>query len=460
LKKRKQTIKVAENTDPTQLKGSAMPPLRESQTNWNDRRHFMKLLAAAPLLATIGSRSLAETVAASAGKTSSADVYTRLGVRPFINARGTWTYLSGSLELPEVRRAVEQAADHFVDMFELQRGAGKRLAELSGAESGMVTSGSAGAMACATAACIGGSDPKNVWQLPDTTGLKSEVVMLGGRSAFDSAIRIVGGKLVLVHAVEDLQAAITSQTAMVYTTWRDDRLVQALAITRKAGVPMLLDDAAGIPPFENLTRYAKMGVDLYCFSGGKGLRGPQCSGILLGRKDLIEAALANTNPWEGSPCRAMKVGKEEIIGILAAVEYWAHADLDALNKEWKSRVDRVAKLVLTVPGVTTDIRIPKGGNSYPTLTVTWDEKQFGLTVAQCDEQLRAGEPRIEVLTNTNPSLVPVVREGDDPKGSKDGKRAEHPNRLQIISMTLREGEDLTVGNRLRQILSTARKQAV
>jgi L-seryl-tRNA(Ser) seleniumtransferase len=229
-----------------------------------------------------------------------------------------------------------------------------------------------------------------------------------------------------------------------------------LTITRSAGVPLLLDDAAGIPPFENLTRYAKMGVDLYCFSGGKGLRGPQCSGILLGRKHLIDAALANNNPWEGSPCRAMKVGKEEIIGILAAVEYWAHADLDALNKDWKRRVDRIAKLVETVPGVTTSIHIPKEGNSYPTLTVTWDEKQFGLTVAQCDQQLRAGEPRIEVLTNTNPSLVPVVREGDDPKG----KPEDSPNRLQIVSMTLREGEDLTVGNRLRQILAAARKQAV
>jgi uncharacterized pyridoxal phosphate-dependent enzyme len=422
----------------------------------NDRRNFMKLLAAAPLFATIGSRSFAGTVAASTGRTSSADVYTRLGVRPFINARGTWTYLSGSLELPEVRRAVELASEHFVDMFELQRGAGKRLAELSGAESGMVTSGSAGAMAVATAGCIAGSDPNNIWQLPDTTGLKSEVVMLGGRSAFDSAIRLVGGKLVLVHDVQSLRAAITPQTAMVYTTWRDERLPQALAITRTAGVPLLLDDAAGIPPFENLTRYAKMGVDLYCFSGGKGLRGPQCSGILLGRKHLIDAALANNNPWEGSPCRAMKVGKEEIIGILAAVEYWAHADLDALNKDWKTRVERIAKLVETVPGVTTNIHIPKEGNSYPTLTVTWDEKQFGLTVAQCDQQLRAGEPRIEVLTNTNPSLVPVVREGDDPKGTPE----DTPNRLQIVSMTLREGEDLTVGNRLRQILSAARKQAV
>jgi uncharacterized pyridoxal phosphate-dependent enzyme len=429
--------------------------LSERQLNNSGRRSFMKLVAAAPLLATIKSRSLASTLTAAAGKSSSSDVYTRLGVRPFINARGTWTYLSGSLELPEVRQAVEAASQHFVDMFELQHGVGKRLAELSGAESAMVTSGSAGAMAAATAACIAGSDPKNIWQLPNTDGLKHEVVMLGGRSAFDSAIRLAGGQLVLAHGVEHLQPAITPNTAMVYTTWRDDRLAKALTVTRAAGVPMLLDDAAGIPPFENLSRYAKMGVDLYCFSGGKGLRGPQCAGILLGRKTLIDAALANCSPWEGAVCRPMKVGKEEIIGMLAAIEYWSRADLDALNKEWRSRVERIAKLVETVPGVTTNITIPEEGNSYPTLTVLWDEQAFGLTVAQCDQRLRAGEPRIEVLTNSNPSLVPVVREGDDPKA----KHQPHPNQLQIVSMTLQEGEDLTVGNRLRQILSDARKHS-
>ncbi len=421
----------------------------------NDRRTFMKLLAAAPLLAAIGSRSLASAVSASRGKTSSADVYTRLGVRPFINARGTWTYLSGSLELPEVRRAMEQASEHFVDMFELQRGAGARLAELSGAEAGMVTSGSAGAMAAATAACIAGTDPNNIWQLPDTTGLKHEVVMLGGRISFDSAIRMVGGKLVLAQTIDQFRNALTSQTAMVYTTWRDERLTQALAITRKAGVPLLLDDAAGIPPFENLKRYASMGADLYCFSGGKGLRGPQCAGILLGRKPLIEAALANSSPWEGSVCRSLKVGKEEIIGMIAAIEYWSRADLNALNREWRSRVERIAKLVETVPGVTTDIQIPKGGNSYPTLTVMWDEKKFGMTVAECDAKLRAGEPRIEVLTHTNPSMVSVVREGDEPKV----KQETRANQLQIVSMTLQAGEDLTVGKCLRQILAAARKQS-
>jgi uncharacterized pyridoxal phosphate-dependent enzyme len=426
----------------------------------NDRRSFLKWLAAAPLFATIGSRGLAATAAASAAKFSSASPYSRLGVRPLINARGTWTYLSASLELPEVRRAMEDASHHFVDMFELQRAAGRRLAELSGAESGMVTSGSAGSIAAATAACIAGCDPKNIWQLPDTTGLKNEVVMLGGRNPFDSAVRLAGAKLVLAPTVDDLSPAIHSQTAMVYTTFRDDRLLTVLKITRAAGVPLLVDCAANIPPYENLSRYAKLGVDLYCFSGGKGMCGPQCSGLLLGRKDLIDAALANCSPWEGAVCRAMKVGKEEIAGILAAVDYWSRADLAALNKEWQSRVERIAKLVETVPGVTTSITIPQGSNSYPTLKVLWDEKLFGLTLAQCAQQLRDGEPRIEVLTNNNPSQV-LARVSNDPNqpatsASKWGHADPH---LQIISMTLQPGEDLIVGNNLRRVLNKARKQA-
>jgi seryl-tRNA(Sec) selenium transferase len=415
----------------------------------------MKLLAAAPLFATIGRRSLAATVKSAARHSFSDNIYTRIGVRPLINARGTWTYLCGSLELPETRRATEEASHYFVDLFELQAGAGRHLAKLSGAESGMVTSGSAGAMASATAGCIAGTDPKNVWQLPDTTGLKSEVIMMGGRSAFDSAIRLVGGKLVVAKTVGDLQPAITPQTAMVYTTWRDDRIESILKITKPAGVPVLLDDAGGIPPFDNFRRYAKIGVDLFCFSGGKGLSGPQCSGVLLGRKDLIDAALANSNPWEGAVCRPMKVGKEEIMGIVAAIEYWSRADLGALNKEWQSRVERIQRLVQTVPGVTTDIAIPQDENSYPTLTVTWDEKKFGLTVAQCDQQLRAGEPRIEVLTNSNPSGVLARIRNNDP----NRQRRDRPNHLQIISMTMQPGEDLIVGNRLRQILDKARKQS-
>ena len=417
-----------------------------------DRRAFLKWTSALPLLGYIAGQDVWNKAWAAVGKNHKDNIYTRIGVRPFINARGTWTYLSGSLELPEVRAAKQQAAMYFVEIVELQRAVGKRLAGLSGAESGMITSGAAGAMAAATAGCIAGTDPARIWQLPDTTGMKSEVIMLGGRSAFDSAIRLAGGKLVVVHTHQEFLNALNEKTAMVYISSRGEQLERALVATKKANVPLLLDQAAGIPPIENLKLYAKMGCDLYTFSGGKGLLGPQCSGLLLGRKDLIEAALANSSPWEGAVCRPMKVGKEEIMGCLAAVEAWMKKDLNALDREWNARVKRIAKIVETVPGATTDIQIPTGGNRYPTLTVTWDEQAFGLTVADCDRKLREGEPRIEVLTSNNPSLVPAVREGD----SKSPTRRDQ---LRIISMTLQPGEDLIVGKRLREILSAARKGA-
>ncbi len=424
------------------------------------RRTFFRTVTAIPLFAACAVEELAAKAKAAVGRGSSEEIYRRIGVRPLINARGTWTYLSGSLELPEVREAKQKAAMHFVDIFELQRAVGRRLAELSGAEAGLVTSGAAGAMAAATAACIAGTDPKKIWQLPDTTGLPNEVIMFGGRIAFDSAIRLAGGRLVVVHTHEELREAIGPKTAMIYTIALGERLEKALAIAKKAGVPLLLDDAAGIPPIENLSRYAKMGVDLYTFSGGKGLCGPQCSGLLLGRKDLIEAALANCNPWEGAVCRAMKVGKEEIMGVLAAVEAWLKTDYEALYKEWGKRVERIARMVETVDGVTTRIQIPEGGNRYPTLTVEWDEEVFGLSVADCVRQLREGEPRIEVLSSDNPSLVPAVREGKQEAPDADGKPAPRRDRLQIVSFTLQPGEDRIVGKRLRTILAAARKKAM
>src|ERR1041384_7763400 len=174
----------------------------------SDRRSFMKMLAAAPLLTQIAARDLYAEAATAVGKDPRQNIYTRLGVKTVINCRGTWTYLSGSLEFPEVRQAQLEAARHFVNVIDLQRAVGRRLSELTGAESGIVTSGSAGAMAAATAGCIAGTDDKKIWQLPDTTGLKHEVVMVGGRSAFDSAIRLVGAKLVLLEKPEDIGNAI------------------------------------------------------------------------------------------------------------------------------------------------------------------------------------------------------------------------------------------------------------
>jgi len=416
----------------------------------------MKWMAAAPLLTQIAARDLYAQAAAAVGKDPRQNVYSRLGVKTVINCRGTWTYLSGSLEFPEVRQAQLEAAEYFVNMLELQRGVGRRLAELTGAESGIVTSGAAGAMAAASAACMAGSDDKYIWQLPDTTGLKHEVIMVGGRSAFDSAIRLTGAKLVLTYSPEEIVNAINENTAMIYTTDLGDKLQRELAIAKEHKVPMLLDDAAGIPPADNAKLYARMGIDLYCFSGGKGLCGPQCSGLLLGRKDLIEAALLNCAPREGAVCRPMKVGKEEIIGCVTALETWLKLDEKKLYADWNGRIDRIRKLVETVPGVKTDVFVPDDGNRYPTLRIYWDHQGWRYSIFDCVAELRAGDPVIEVLGADNPSLVTAVREGNPNPNRKERKEPDH---IELVSMTIKPGEEVIVGQRLRAILGAAQKKA-
>jgi L-seryl-tRNA(Ser) seleniumtransferase len=414
----------------------------------------VKLLAAAPLLSQIRARDLYTQAASAVGKDPRQNVYTRLGVKTVINCRGTWTYLSGSLEFPEVRQAQLEASEYFVNMLELQRAVGRRLSELTGAESGIITSGSAGAMAAATAACMAGSDDKYIWQLPDTTGLKHEVIMVGGRSAFDSAIRLTGAKLVLTYSPEELANAINEHTAMIYTTDLGEKLQRVVAIAKEHKIPMLLDDAAGIPPADNARLYARMGIDLYCFSGGKGLCGPQCSGLLLGRKDLIEAALLNSSPREGAVCRAMKVGKEEVIGCLTALETWLNLDEKKLYAEWNGRVDRIRKLVETVPGVKTETYIPDDGNRYPTLKISWDQQSWRYSITDCVQELRAGDPVIEVLGADNPSLVKTVREGQPNRKERKG-----PDHIELVSMTIKPGEEMIVGQRLRTILGAAQKKS-
>jgi L-seryl-tRNA(Ser) seleniumtransferase len=417
-----------------------------------ERRTFVKWLSAFPLLAQVGIQQAFGMGWARVAKDSTDNIYTRLGVKPVINGRGTWTYLSATLELPEVKAAQEAASHHYVNIFDLQKAVGKRLAELTGAESGMITSGAAAAIASGTAGCIAGTDPKLIWQLPDTTGLKHEVVMVGGRSPFDSAIRLAGGKLVVVESSEQLDNAITSNTAMIYTGSLPEELAKEIAIAKSRGVPIFMDAADGIPPVENIRLFAKMGCDLYTVSGGKGLCGPQSTGVLLGRKDLIEAALANTNPWEGAVCRPMKVGKEEVMGCLAAVEALFHMDMAALTKEWTGRVERIATLVGTVPGVQTKIFTPTTENQYPTLTISWDHKAWGYNTQDCVKQLLDGTPSIAVMSNDNPSdvLAKIPHEHTERPGRE--------NKLQIISMTLKPGEDIIVGKRLRQLLTAARSK--
>ena len=386
------------------------------------------------------------------------NVYTRLGARPVINANIPFTFLGGTTVWPEVRRAMEEAAQYSIDVGELQRAAGVRLAEISGAESGMISTGASGSMALAAAACIAGTDPEKIWQLPDTTRLRSEIILWGGRSVFDSALRLTGGVPVVVRNLDELGRALSDRTAMLCTGYPADPdpadpppLEEMVALCRPAGVPVFVDAAGGIPPIENIRRYPPMGVDLYGFSGGKGLRGPQDSGLLLGRGDLIDAALANASPVEGAVCRAMKVSKDQIVGCMAALEKWLTVDLGALYREQTETLERIEEMVKAVPGVETEIEVRRGSNRFMQIVVRWDEEAFGLTVDECGRQLREGDPPISVLSNYNP-YVTRVREFFPPGGA----RARRGSPLTVYALSLKPGEELIVGERLRDVLETAR----
>jgi L-seryl-tRNA(Ser) seleniumtransferase len=372
---------------------------------------------------------------------STADIYARLGVRTHINAKGTYTYLTGSLMCPEASQAMEDASRHFVYLVELQQKAGAKIAQMLGVEAAMVTSGAAGAILLGAAACLTGNDPKRIAQLPDLTGMKSEVIIQKThRNPFDHAIRNTGVRLVEVETLEDLEKAIGEKTAMLYFLNAAQNqgkigLAKWVEVGKQHGIPTFNDAAADVPPVSHLSDYNKMGFDLVAFSGGKGLRGPQCAGLMLGRKDLIAAAGLNNNPNEDTIGRPCKVGKEEIVGMLVAVECYLRVDHEAEWKEWERRIQAMEKILASVPGVKTGTFVPDVANHVPHLHINWDERDFGVTRAECAKQLREGEPSIEVL------------EDDYPQG------------MSVTPYMMKPGEDSIVAGRIKAILEQDRGRA-
>ncbi|MDA1311880.1 MAG: aminotransferase class V-fold PLP-dependent enzyme [Acidobacteria bacterium] len=427
------------------------------------RRRFFRQTHGYALVGYLSLLGMSSKAAARLKKHSFRDnVYTRLGVEPFIMANIPFTFLSATLVWPEVREAMDEASQYFVDIVQLQRAVGRRLAEISGAEAGMVTSGSAAAMAVATAACIAGTDPLKIRALPDSEGMRNEVVMWGGRSVFDNAIRLAGGQLKVIETLADLPGAISDRTAMLYTGYPADPvpdnappLEKILAVCKQRGVPVFVDAAGGIPPVGNLKRYAKMGVDLYAFSGGKGLQGPQCSGLLFGRKDLIEAALMNSSPVEGAVCRPMKVGKEEIIGCLTAVEKWLTIDLEDLYRQQDKKLQRIEAMLSTVPGVRTKTETRGGSNRFRQLVVEWDESEISISTGECGRRLRESSPSIQVLSDYNPYVIRERVPKPDVDVSGDRKKAVET--VTVYALGLQKGEEMIVGRRLREVLLGARR---
>lgn len=326
------------------------------------------------------------------------EVYTRIGVRPFINCTATYTINGGSATLPEVIATIEQASRYHVNLDELMEKAGDRLAEMLEVPWGMVTAGAAAALTHAVAGCIAGTDPEKMQQLPDLDGLKNEVIMpRESRVAYDHALRTVGVKIIEVDSSQELQAAINSRTALIeilgnhFGAAKLD-LKDVAPIARKAGVPILVDAAADYLIVPN--PYLALGADLVAYSGGKIIRGPQTAGLLVGRRDLVRAAWANSAPHHAFG-RALKVSKEEIVGMVRAVEVWRkERDVQADFREWESWYAFIREQITQVPGVRAEVHGPVRGGPFPTLNVSWDPAKVGLTAGEVGRKLLDGEPRI------------------------------------------------------------------
>ncbi|MAM84739.1 MAG: aminotransferase class V-fold PLP-dependent enzyme [Acidobacteriota bacterium] len=370
--------------------------MKHRPNDWS-RRRFLASTGAAPVAGLLASKCAPPPEAPA----EIGDVYERLGVRPFINAAGTYTALTASLMPAEVRAAMADASQQFVSLSELHTAAGTRIAELVGAEAALVTTGCAAALTQATAACVCGTDQNAIRQVPNTTGLKQEVIIQRShRFGYDHAIRNVGVELVEVETRAELEAAVTDQTAMLFflnvaNTRGQIQREEFAEIGRQAEIPTLIDAAADLPPADNLRAFTRMGFDLVGFSGGKGLRGPQCSGLLLGRKDLVEAAYLNGSPHGNSIGRIAKVGKEEIVGLTRAVELYLKKDHEAEWAEWEARVSAIIDAVTDIPSVEGKQFVPEIANEVPHARITWDPTRIALTRDDVAQALREGHPRIE-----------------------------------------------------------------
>jgi L-seryl-tRNA(Ser) seleniumtransferase len=354
--------------------------------------------------------SLLAALPAGAARTARPAIYQQLGIRPVINCRGTHTVLGASKKFPEIDAAMAEASRHFVLLSELQEKVGERLARLCGTESAMVTTGAAGAIALGTYACLTGPDTRKVRQLPNLDGMKTEVIIQKiHRNGYDHAVRSAGVKIVEVETRAELEAAAGPSTAMLYYlggttgdwTWEKDPLPleDCAAVGRRAGFPVLVDAANMLPPWSNIPKLAAAGADLIAISGGKHMRGPQCSGILAGRKGLIAAALMNSSPNSDSQGRPFKVGREEIIGVWLAAEKYAQLDFAALERLYRDQCEHVIQVLKKVPGLQVGYMPFERIRKIPRVYVQWDERALGLTTKQCIQQLLDGDPRIAVLAH-------------------------------------------------------------
>jgi D-glucosaminate-6-phosphate ammonia-lyase len=377
--------------------------------------------------------------AALAAQPARQSVYEALGLKHAINATGTVTNLGGSIMPPEVVAAWTDAARHFVNLVELQDRVGERIAKLIGVEAALVTTGAAGSLLLGTAAVVTRGEPRFISRLPDTKGMKNEVLLQKAHhSCYDNQLTDVGIRLIEVDSAADVKRVVNDRTALMFFMNKDDsagriRRAEWVALARQHRIPTLLDAAADVPPAERLSEYNRMGFDLVAFSGGKAIRGPNDTGLLLGRKELIDAAKRNTNPHCGTIGRMMKVSKEDMIAQLAAVERFVRLDHKAELREWERRIGVIEAAVRDIPSVRCERIVPPIANHVPHLILTWDEKRVRLTREHFTRMLTENDPPIQI------GRVPGT-----------GERG-----VVISVFTLQAGEERTVAQRVAAILRKA-----
>lgn len=405
----------------------------------NKRRKFLKNMASLPLAGTLAAGTIlpamAETPESPDGDFGR-DYFKELGIRTFINAAGTYTALTASLMHPEVMKAINYASNQFVKLEDLQDKVGERIAELLKCEAAMVTSGAASAITLGTAGVITGGDYAKADRIPlDMTGLKNEVIVQKThRVGYDHAIRNCGAKIVEVETRKELEAAINEKTAMLWFLNANNfegkiKDAEFVEIGKKFKIPTFNDCAADVPPVENLWKYTQMGFDLVCFSGGKGIRGPQSAGLLLGRKDLIAAARKNAPPNGSTVGRGMKVNKEEILGMLIALEVYLAKDFQKEWTMWEAQIKHISDTTASVPGVTPVYHVPAVANHVPSVRIKWDRNKVKISPADVRKALSGGHPSIETMG------------GDES--------------VDITTWMLNPGEERIVARRLKEILQAA-----
>jgi L-seryl-tRNA(Ser) seleniumtransferase len=385
---------------PTDLTGATIGPMP-------NRRTFLKTVSSVPVAG-----ALMPGVPALPARATSAprDFFKELGVRPIINAAETYTLLTASLMLPEVMDAMNYGAKAFVPLNDLHDAVAKRIAQLVDVEAAMVTSGAAAALTLGTAACITGKNAEWIRRIPDLagTGMKTEVIIQKShRYGYDHAIRNCGVRLIEVETREELERAAGPQTAMMLF-FNDAEPKGAIktdefaALGKKLNIPTFNDAAADVPPTDHINKYTKMGFDLVTFSGGKGLRGPQSAGLLLGRRDLIEAARLNSSPNGDTIGRGLKVNKEEMLGMMVAVEVFLKRDADAEWREWERRAKLIADAAAANAKVRAESYVPPIANHVPHVKLSWQTTGAKLLAPAVRQQLRSGDPSIEIVLGDPP----------------------------------------------------------